>query len=102
MLQQKFIILHPAAWDSATADNPTIKRGRILKLIPEGGVFCCHCGKQTANLKHQRLKVLSKKCEFRFPDLEPNKGLTAATPQILSVHAAGQSLNEKYNGGKRQ
>ena len=51
-------------------------------------------------MKHQRLKILNKKCAF--PDLEPSKWLTApgfhnSANRIL---AAEQSLNDKYNPGK--
>ena len=79
---------------------PTIKKGHILKLIPEGGVFCCRCGKQTKNMKHQRLKILNKPC--KFPDLDPSQWLTAPGfhNSTNRIKAAENDLNRKYNLGK--
>lgn len=82
--------------------SPPVKRGHVLKLIPEGGVLCCRCGKQTKNMKHQRLKILSKPC--RYPDLEPSKWLTVpgfinSETRLLDLESI---LNEKYNSGNHQ
>ena len=43
---------------------PSQKKGHVLRLIETGGVFCVKCGKQTKNMKHQRLKILNKPCEY--------------------------------------
>jgi hypothetical protein len=103
-LQNSDIDADPAPTSSATETDqpvaPTIKKGHILKLIPEGGVFCCRCGKQTKNMKHQRLKILNKLC--KFPDLDPSQWLTApgfhnSTNRII---AAEKDVNGKYNLGK--
>ena len=81
---------------------PAIKRGHVLKLIPEGGVFCCRCGKQTKNQKHQRLKILNEPC--RYPDLDPSQWLT--TPgfnnSVNRIQEAERMINEKYNSGKHE
>ena len=88
--------------DTITHNNsasPAIKRGHVLRLIPEGGVFCCRCGKQTKNLKHQRLKILSRPCAY--PDLEPAQWLTAPgfNNSIHRIREAENLLNTKYNTG---
>ena len=102
----------PASSTDICQDNPPenpnlnnslpVKRGHVLKLIPAGGVFCCRCGKQTKNMKHQRLKILSKPC--RYPDLEPSKWLTVpgfihSETRLLDLES---TLNEKYNPGNHQ
>ena len=76
---------------------PTIKRGHVLKLIPTGGVFCCRCGKQAKNQKHQ---ILNKPC--KFPDLEPSQWLTTPGFQQSQhrIHEAENLLNSQYNPGK--
>ena len=78
------------------------KEGTYLKLIPEGGVFCCRCGKQTKNQKHQRLKILNEPC--RYPDLDPSQWLT--TPgfnnSVNRIQEAERMINEKYNSGKHE
>lgn len=38
--------------------QPVGRKGHVLKLLPNNGVFCVKCGKQTAFLTHQRLKML--------------------------------------------
>ena len=78
-------------------DQPVIKRGHILRIIPSGGVFCVRCGKQTKYQKHARLKILNKQCAFL--DLDPSHGLTSPgfnQPTNRSLEAEHQ-LNEKHN-----
>jgi hypothetical protein len=83
---------------SDVTELPIVKRGHVLKLIPSGGVFCCRCGRSTKLIKHQRLKILSKKCTF--PDLPPERWLTQPGFQnIHSFEAAEHELNEKHNKG---
>ena len=84
------------------SSQPAIKRGHVLRLIPSGGVFCCRCGMQTKNMKHQRLKILSKKC--KFPDLEPSQWLKPPGfhQSINRIQEAEATLNHKYNPGKHQ
>ena len=75
-------------------DQPVIKRGHILRIIPSGGVFCVRCGKQTKYQKHARLKILNKQCAFL--DLDPSHGLTSPgfnQPTNRSLEAEHQ-LNE--------
>ena len=82
------------------AEHPAPKRGHILKLIPSGVVFCCRCGKQTKNLKHQRLKILNKPCAY--PDLPETQWLTEPgfNSSIHRTLALEKQLNEQYNTPK--
>ena len=73
------------------------KKGHILKLTADGGVFCQLCGKTTKYLKHQRLKILNKPCQF--PNLPPDQWLQApgAMANVVRLQQQWQQLKNQYN-----
>ena len=76
---ENFEILHtqPPASDNPIeiSQSSQLYAEVVETVIPEGGVFCCKCGKSTKLFKHQRLKILSKPCQF--PDLPQSDWLTS-------------------------
>ena len=81
--------------------QPADRRGHALKLIPSGGVYCQKCGKQTKNVKHQRLKILNKKCAF--PDLPVEEWLQepGALRSASRLQQAERDLHERLSNGHR-
>ena len=81
----------------AAPPQPVPKNGHVLKLLPEGGVFCQLCGKSTKLLKHQRLKILSRPC--KNPNLPPDQWLTSpgAFDNAPRLEKAWLELLQKHN-----
>ena len=81
---------------SSSAD-PVSKNGHILKISPDGGVFCQKCGKSTKFLKHQRLKILSKPCQH--PNLPQAQWLQkpGAMNNQVRYEQLLQDLHTKHN-----
>lgn len=88
--------------NAALPARPVPKNGHILKLLPEGGVFCQLCGKSTKLLKHQRLKILSRPCQN--PNLPPEQWLSkpGALSSAPRLEKAWNELLEKHNRPKHQ
>lgn len=81
---------------------PSQKKGHVLRLIETGGVFCVKCGKQTKNMKHQRLKILNKPCEYS--ELPQNLWLTnpGKFKSIQRTLDAEKDLKTSLNQGNHQ
>ena len=72
------------------------KKGHTLKLTEDGGVFCQLCGKSTKYLKHQRLKILNKPCQF--PNLPPDQWLKkpGALTSVVRLKQQWTELNSSF------
>ena len=81
---------------------PVPRKGHVLKLPPTKGVFCIKRGKQTANLKHQRLKITNKPCKYSH--LPKDKWLSSPGAMLNKnrVEAAEFQLHSVYNKGCHQ
>ena len=93
--------IDPAQNSQATTEEiksePLSRNGHVIKINPEGGVFCCKYGKATKLLKHQRLKILSKPC--KHPNLPQAHWLTSPGAMNNSVRFGElwYELHHKYN-----
>ena len=83
-----------------SSDQVVPKKGHILKLTEDGGVFCQLCGKSTKYLKHQRLKILNKPCQF--PNLPPDQWLQkpGALTSVVRLKQQWTELNSSFNQAK--
>ena len=55
------VVVAPTA-QAPAAEAPVEKRGHVLKPTPNGGDFCCKCGRRTQYVKHVRLKITKTAC----------------------------------------
>ena len=85
-----------------STDRVVPKKGHILKLTDDGGVFCQLCGKTTKYLKHQRSKILNRPCQF--PNLPPEQWLQkpGAFTSVVRLQQQWEELNSSFNQAKHQ
>ena len=79
--------------------KPVGRKGHVLKLLPGNGVFCVKCGKQTALLKHQRLKITNKPCKYSQLPQEQWLSSPGAFKNIHRIQTALHELNTVHNKG---
>ena len=93
--------VHPPA-PSDDTQQPAAKKGYVLKNIPDGGVFCCKCGRQVKRTEHIRLKILRKPCTYL--NLPESEWLSApgAVNSALRLNDAEKHMNEVHNKGHHQ
>ena len=79
--------------------QPVGRKGHVLKLLPGNGVFCVKCGKQTAILKHQRLKITNKPCKFAHLPQTQWLSSPGAFQNVHRIQTALHELNTVHNKG---
>ena len=92
------VTVQPSNPDAQPVDTePLARNGHILSLSSDGGVFCRKCGKATKLIKHQRLKILSKPCQF--PDLPQSQWLTSpgAMNNLVRFDKLWHELHQNLN-----
>ena len=79
--------------------QPVSRKGYVLKFLPGNRVFCVKCGKQTAILKHQRLKITNKPCKFAQLPQAQWLSSPGAFQNVHRTKTALHELNTVHNKG---